>query len=87
VKLTLSSFYVAEKKNADDARYRKFKKQLFHSSLSKIFTTLKPGMTTPEVTRCGDGHYQRVLYGLGPYIADYEEQVVLACIVKDWCGR
>ncbi|KIK32535.1 hypothetical protein CY34DRAFT_18979 [Suillus luteus UH-Slu-Lm8-n1] len=76
-----------EKKNADDARYRKFKKQLFHSSLSKIFATLKPGMTTPEVTRCGDGHYRRVLYGLGPYIADYEEQVVLACIVKDWCGR
>ncbi|KAG2755597.1 hypothetical protein P692DRAFT_201801024 [Suillus brevipes Sb2] len=76
-----------EKKNADDARYRKFKKQLFHSSLSKIFATLKPGMMTPEVTRCGDGHYQRVLYGLGPYIADYEEQVVLTCIVKDWCGR
>ncbi|KAG2134177.1 uncharacterized protein EDB93DRAFT_1242713 [Suillus bovinus] len=76
-----------EKKNADDARYRKFKKQLFHSSLSKIFTTLKPGMTTPEVTRCGNGHYRRILYGLGPYITDYEEQVVLACIVKDWCGR
>ncbi|KAG1903865.1 uncharacterized protein F5891DRAFT_1126823 [Suillus fuscotomentosus] len=67
-----------EKKNADDARYHKFKKQLFHSSLSKIFATLKPGMTTPEVTCCGDGHHRRILYGLGPYIADYEEQVVLA---------
>ncbi|KAG2132524.1 uncharacterized protein EDB93DRAFT_1309634 [Suillus bovinus] len=76
-----------EKKNADELGYRKFKKQLFHSSLSRIFANLKPGMTTPEVTRCGDGHYRRVIYGLGPYIADYEEQVVLACMVKDWCGR
>ncbi|KAG2105072.1 uncharacterized protein F5147DRAFT_654257 [Suillus discolor] len=56
---------------------------LFHSSLSKILNTLKPGMTTPEVTRFGDGHYRRVIYGLGPYIADYEEQALLACIVHD----
>ncbi|KAG2115732.1 uncharacterized protein F5147DRAFT_743328 [Suillus discolor] len=76
-----------EKKNSDDIKYRKFKKQLFHSSLSKIFANLKPGMTTPEVTQCGDGHYQRIIYGLRPYIADYEEQVVLVCMVKDWCGR
>ncbi|KAG1844846.1 hypothetical protein DFJ58DRAFT_843939 [Suillus subalutaceus] len=71
----------------NDIRYRKFKKQLFHSLLSRIFANLKPGMTTPEVTCCGDGHYRCVIYGLGPYIADYEEQVVLACMVKDWCGR
>ncbi|KAG1792906.1 uncharacterized protein HD556DRAFT_1432393 [Suillus plorans] len=76
-----------EKKNSDDIKYRKFKKQLSHSSLSKIFANLKPGMTTPEVTRCGDGHYRHIIYGLGPYIADYKEQVVLACMVKDWCGR
>ncbi|KAG1840400.1 hypothetical protein C8R48DRAFT_751327 [Suillus tomentosus] len=76
-----------EKRNTDELGYRKFKKQLFHSSLSRIFANLKPGMTTPEVTRCGDRHYRRIIYGLGPYIADYEEQVVLACMVKDWCGR
>ncbi|KAH7917121.1 hypothetical protein BV22DRAFT_1108625 [Leucogyrophana mollusca] len=28
-----------------------------------------------------------VIYGLGPYIADYEEQVVLACIVRNWCPK
>ncbi|KAG2095408.1 hypothetical protein BD769DRAFT_1631555 [Suillus cothurnatus] len=82
-----------KKKNSDDIKYHKFKKQLFHSLLSKIFANLKPGMTTPEVTRCGDGHYWCIIYGLGcdtyigPYIADYKEQVVLACMVKDWCGR
>ncbi|KAG2126953.1 hypothetical protein DEU56DRAFT_872848 [Suillus clintonianus] len=46
-----------------------------------------PAMTKPEVVRFGDGHYRRVIYGLGPYIADYEEQVLLACIVRSWCPR
>ncbi|KAG2058779.1 hypothetical protein BDR06DRAFT_980191 [Suillus hirtellus] len=62
-------------------------KALFHSSLSKILNMLKPGMTTPEVTHFGDSHYCRVIYGLGPYIADYEEQVLLACIVCGWCPK
>ncbi|KAG2032240.1 hypothetical protein BDR03DRAFT_936086 [Suillus americanus] len=84
---TTVSVATAEKRNTDELGYCKFKKQLFHSSLSRIFANLKPGMTTPEVTRCGDRHYRRIIYGLGPYIADYEEQVVLACMVKDWCGR
>ena len=34
-------------------------------------------MTTPEIARCADGHLRRVIYGLGPYIADYPEQVIL----------
>jgi hypothetical protein len=38
-------------------------------------------MTKPEVAHFGDGHFQQVIYGLGPYIANYEEQVLLACIV------
>ncbi|KAG1743142.1 hypothetical protein EDB19DRAFT_1894810 [Suillus lakei] len=40
-----------------------------------------------KVVHFGDGHYRRVIYGLGPYIADYEEQVLLACIVCGWCPR
>ncbi|KIK95755.1 hypothetical protein PAXRUDRAFT_11252 [Paxillus rubicundulus Ve08.2h10] len=44
-------------------------------------------MTSPEITRFGDGHFQRVIYGLGPYIADYEEQVVLAAIIRNWCPK
>ncbi|KAG2353055.1 hypothetical protein BDR07DRAFT_1454708 [Suillus spraguei] len=39
-------------------------------------------MMKPEVVCFGDGHYRRVIYGLGPYIADYEEQVLLACIIQ-----
>ncbi|KAI5994569.1 hypothetical protein F5J12DRAFT_907243 [Pisolithus orientalis] len=45
------------------------------------------GMMTPEVLHCPDGHVHRIIYGLGPYIADYPEQVLLACIVQNWCGQ
>ena len=53
-------------------------------------------MTTPEVSKCSDGHFWRAIYGLGPYIADYGlgpyiavylEQVLLGCIVQGWCVR
>ncbi|OBZ77541.1 hypothetical protein A0H81_01910 [Grifola frondosa] len=33
---------------ANDANFRKFRRQLFHTSLSRILQPLKPGMTTPE---------------------------------------
>ena len=44
-------------------------------------------MTIPEVSKCSDGHFRRIIYGLGPYIADYPEQVLLGCIVQGWCAR
>lgn len=70
-----------------DVKFRKFRRQLFHCSLSKILEMLRPGITKYEVVRFGDGHFRRVIYGLGPYIADYEEQVLLTCIVRGWCPR
>lgn len=44
-------------------------------------------MTTPVVRRCPDGHYRRVIFDIGPFIADYPEQVLLAGIVQGWCPR
>ncbi|KAG1831195.1 hypothetical protein DFJ58DRAFT_736700 [Suillus subalutaceus] len=70
-----------------NVKFRKFHQQLFHCSLSKILKTLRPGITKYEVAWFGDGHFRRVIYGLGPYIADYEEQVLLTCIVRGWCPR
>lgn len=67
--------------------FRNFRRQLFHSSLAKILETLKPGMTIPEVVRCPDGRSRRAIYGIGPYIADYPEQALLACIVQGWCPK
>ncbi|KAG1891996.1 hypothetical protein F4604DRAFT_1565619 [Suillus subluteus] len=76
-----------DKKYAKDDVFRIFRRQLFHSSLSTILSSLKPAMTEYEVVHCGDGHFRRIIYSLGPYIADYEEQLVLSCIVKRWCPK
>ncbi|KAJ7571816.1 hypothetical protein C8J56DRAFT_1009909 [Mycena floridula] len=34
-----------------------------------------------------NGHFRQTVYGIGPYIADYPEQVLLSCIVQGWCPR
>ena len=44
-------------------------------------------VVVPERVHCGDGHFRRVIFGLGPYIADYPEQVCLAGIVSGWCPK
>lgn len=79
--------WIAENDYKNDPAFRKFRRQLFHSSLAHILQSVKPAMKTPRVTRCGDGYFRRVIYGLGPYIADYPEQALLACIVQGWCPK
>ncbi|KAH9946552.1 hypothetical protein B0H21DRAFT_779030 [Amylocystis lapponica] len=48
-----------------------FRHQLFHLSLSAIFSTLRQSIC--------------VIYGIGPYIADYPKQTLVGCIVQGWC--
>ncbi|KAJ7778850.1 hypothetical protein DFH07DRAFT_1033789 [Mycena maculata] len=76
-----------DRENQDSVEFRTFRRNLFHGSLHHILESLRPAMTVPEVTLFADGHYRRVIYGLGPYIADYPEQVLLACTVQGWCAR
>ncbi|KAG2148684.1 uncharacterized protein EDB93DRAFT_1240462 [Suillus bovinus] len=53
---------------------------------SKPFpNAIKPYMDTPDVAHFPDEHFCRVIYGLGPYIADYPEQVLLSGVVQGWC--
>ncbi|KAI6003231.1 hypothetical protein F5J12DRAFT_906210 [Pisolithus orientalis] len=70
---TMPLLECSQQKHSDDALFHKFKKQNFHT-----------GMMTPDVLHCPDGHFHCITYGLGPYIADYPEQVLLACIVQNW---
>ncbi|KAF8415957.1 hypothetical protein L210DRAFT_3616358 [Boletus edulis BED1] len=77
----------AVKKYVDDPLFRRFKKQLFHAAMSKILSSLQPGMSTPQVMKCPDRHFRHVIFGIGPYIADYPEQVLISGIVQNWCGR
>ncbi|KAI0318160.1 hypothetical protein OF83DRAFT_1163587 [Amylostereum chailletii] len=76
-----------DKEFQKDSRFRLFRRQLFHSSLNVILQPLRPGMTKPEVMLCADGHYRQIIFGLGPYIADYPEQVLLACVIQNWCPK
>ncbi|KAJ7683440.1 hypothetical protein B0H17DRAFT_1160912 [Mycena rosella] len=76
-----------DRENQDTVEFCTFRRNLFHGSLREILKSLKPGMETPEIIQFADGHYRRAIYGLGPYIADYPEQVLLACIVQGWCAR
>jgi len=77
----------ASREHADKADFRKFRRQLFHTSLEHILSPLREHMTKPKVTRCADNHFRQVIYSLGPYIADYPEQALLACVVQNWCAK
>ncbi|KAJ8473947.1 hypothetical protein ONZ51_g7542 [Trametes cubensis] len=66
----------------DDAKFRKFRRQLFHTSISRILSSLKDYMESPDVVLCND----RKCYAFErPYIADYPEQALLTSIVQGWC--
>ena len=84
---TINQIIIGSHEDRNDANFRKFRRQLLHSSLAKILESLKPFMTKPDIVRCADGYFRRVIYVLGPYIADYPEQALLACIVQGWCPR
>ncbi|KAF6759278.1 hypothetical protein DFP72DRAFT_1031991 [Ephemerocybe angulata] len=75
------------KKQRKTPAYQKFVRQLYHACLACVFRPLKAGMTSPDIVQCPDGHFRRAYYGLGPYIADYPEQVWLSCIVQNWCPK
>ena len=75
------------RKDRTSTLFRLFRRQLLHQSLKVILSSLLPYMTKLDVVMCPDSHYRRVVYTLGPYIADYPEQVLLAAIVSGWCTR
>ncbi|TFK91072.1 hypothetical protein K466DRAFT_542342 [Polyporus arcularius HHB13444] len=76
-----------ERDVADSDDFRVFKKQLYHHAIAYILSPLRPGMTVPEVILCPDGHYRRAIFELGPFIADYPEQVYLSGVVQGWCPK
>jgi len=67
--------------NEDTAEFRKFRHQLFHTTLAYILSSLRCGMSKPEVQQCPDGHFRCAAYALAAYIADYPEQVHMSIII------
>ena len=79
--------FTAAREYKDTDEFRIFQKQVYHAALTRILLPLRPWMTAPHVIRCPDGHYRRAIYGIGPIIADYIEQVYLSGIVQGWCPK
>ena len=78
---------IADRENEDSDEFRRFRRHLFQGSLARILHLVKPSMMDATVLRFADGHYRKVIFGLGPYIGDYPEQVQLSCIVQGWCPK
>jgi hypothetical protein len=84
---TVSYALLGSRKDGRSTLFRSFRRQLMHESIKTILSPLRPYMSKADVVMCPDGHYRRAVYILGPYIADYPEQVILAGIVSGWCPR
>ncbi|KAH9980440.1 hypothetical protein BJV74DRAFT_879340 [Russula compacta] len=67
--------------------FQKFCCQLYHLCLEFVFSPLKPYMEKPKIIRCPNRHFCCAIFSLGPYIADYPEQVWLAGVVSHWCPK
>ena len=82
--------FAAERQYEKSDDFRRFRHQIFHSSISRILNSLKTAMimnTQKTILRCPDGHLRRSVFGLGSYIADYPEQVSLCAICTGWCCK
>lgn len=76
---------IGARKDTDTEEFRRFKQTLLHGSITNILLPIKPFMTTPDIVQCPDQYFRRVLYGLGPHIADYPEQAAIVWILLNWC--
>ena len=84
---TFANVLLADRDEANDPKFRIFRRQLFHDSLRFILHSLKRHMQKPELVYCGDGFYRWIIYALGPYIADYPEQTLVSCCAQGWCPK
>jgi len=81
-----SLIIIQHPKLSENLKNSRLSRQLYHACLELAYLPLKQYMTAYNVLRCPDGHFRRVIFSLGPYIADYPE-VWLACIVSNWCPK
>ncbi|KAG1874100.1 hypothetical protein C8R48DRAFT_745984 [Suillus tomentosus] len=85
--VSLVGFLSIPKSHDGSKEFRNFRCHLFHASLRAILESFHHAMEKPEIVKCVDSHYRHAVYGLGPYIADYPEQLLLSCVVQNWCPR
>jgi len=76
---------VGARKDTDNETFRDFRRQVFHGCITVINKPLEPFMNEWDIVRCSDHHFRRVIYGLGPYIANYPEQMAASGTIYNWC--
>jgi hypothetical protein len=76
-----------DREEENTAAFRLWKKQLYHETIAHILEPLRQAMSTPEIVLCPDRLFRKVIYEIGPFIADYPEQVLLAGVVQNWCPK
>ena len=76
---------VGAKKDTDTEEFRNFRRDLTHKSIATMLLRLKPFMTNPDIVQCPDRYFRRAIYGLGPHISDYPEQIALGWLLFGWC--
>ena len=76
---------IGARKNTDTEEFQNFKRDLTHQSIATILLPLKPFMTIPDVVQCPDGYFCHAIYGLGPHISNYPEQMGLTWLLLGWC--
>lgn len=73
------------RKETDNDEFQDFKCHLFHGCLKIILCKLGRYIAEWDLARCANNHFHCVVYGTGPYITDYPEQVLVAEIAYSWC--
>jgi hypothetical protein len=71
--------------NKGTEEYRGYCRDVFHTVIQETLRPLVDAMHNGVLIRCSDGIERLCFPVLCQYIADMEEQVVLASIVKGWC--
>ncbi|KAH9915965.1 uncharacterized protein BXZ73DRAFT_54076 [Epithele typhae] len=75
------------REDMNDKEFRLFRKQVYHTIITHILSPLRPHMHEPMLLQCPDQHWRQAIFELGPFLADYPEQVDVCGIVQGWCPK
>jgi len=78
---------LASKRQWKHPEFQRFCCQLYHWCLELVFELLKAYMEKYKVVKCPEGHLHHAIFGPGPYITNYPEQVWLAGVIYGWCPK
>jgi len=82
-----SDIFLEVEDNKGTEEYRGYCRDVFHTVIQETLRPLVDAMHNGVSIRCSDGVERLCFPVLCQYIADMEEQVVLASIVKGWCPK